>query len=151
MPRGAYTAKQDRKAEHIEKSYEKRGVSKKEAESRAWATVNKQDKGGKNDGSGRSPQPQRRRQERLGNPPQARRNRRLNAQRSRISIARSIARSSLCARRSSLSVEARAGARVVGELVPARLGQAKRKPAAVVGSWRRARPGRRGPGFRPSG
>jgi plasmid stabilization system protein ParE len=54
MPRGAYTAKQDRKAEHIEEGYEKRGVSKKEAESRAWATVNKQDKGGKNDGSGRS-------------------------------------------------------------------------------------------------
>ena len=54
MPRGAYTAKQDRKADHIEKSYEKRGVSKKEAESRAWATVNKQDKGGKNDGSSRS-------------------------------------------------------------------------------------------------
>jgi plasmid stabilization system protein ParE len=54
MPRGAYTAKQDRKAEHIEEGYEKRGVSKKEAERRAWATVNKQDKGGNNDGSGRS-------------------------------------------------------------------------------------------------
>jgi len=54
MPRGAYTAKQDRKAEHIEEGYEKRGVSHKEAERRAWATVNKQDKGGKNDGSGRS-------------------------------------------------------------------------------------------------
>src|SRR4029078_7642726 len=54
MPRGAYTAKQDRKAKHIEEGYEKRGVSKKEAESRAWATVNKQDKGGKNSGHGRS-------------------------------------------------------------------------------------------------
>ena len=54
MPRGAYTAKQDRKAEHIAEGYEKRGVSKKEAEERAWRTVNKQDKGGKNDGSGRS-------------------------------------------------------------------------------------------------
>ena len=54
MPRGAYTAKQDRKADHIEKSYQKRGVCKKEAESRAWATVNKQDGGGKNDGGGRS-------------------------------------------------------------------------------------------------
>jgi len=54
MPRGAYTAKQDRKAEHIEDSYEKRGVSHEEAERRAWATVNKQDKGGKNSGSGRS-------------------------------------------------------------------------------------------------
>ena len=54
MPRGAYTKKQDRKAEHIEEGYEKRGVSHKEAERRAWATVNKQDKGGKNSGSGRS-------------------------------------------------------------------------------------------------
>jgi plasmid stabilization system protein ParE len=54
MPRGAYTAKQDRKAEHIAEGYEKRGVSKKEAEERAWRTVNKQDQGGKNDGSGRS-------------------------------------------------------------------------------------------------
>ena len=49
-----YTDKQERKAEHIEESYEKKGVSKKEAESRAWATVNKQDGGGKNPGgSGR--------------------------------------------------------------------------------------------------
>jgi plasmid stabilization system protein ParE len=54
MPRGAYTAKQERKADQIEKSYEKRGVSKKEAEERAWLTVNKQDKGGKNEGSGRT-------------------------------------------------------------------------------------------------
>ena len=57
MPRGdksKYTDKQERKADHIEKSYEKRGVSKKEAEERAWRTVNKQDKGGKNSGHGRS-------------------------------------------------------------------------------------------------
>jgi len=53
MPRGAYTAKQERKAEHIEEGYEKRGVSKKEAEERAWRTVNKQDHGGKNAGHGR--------------------------------------------------------------------------------------------------
>jgi plasmid stabilization system protein ParE len=56
MPRGdknKYTDKQERKADHIEESYEKRGVSKKEAERRAWATVNKQDKGGKKSGSGR--------------------------------------------------------------------------------------------------
>ncbi len=56
MPRGdksSYTDKQKRKAEHIEEGYEKRGVSKKEAESRAWATVNKEDKGGKKGGSGR--------------------------------------------------------------------------------------------------
>ena len=54
MPKGAYTAKQERKAEHIEEGYRKKGVSKKEAEERAWRTVNKQDKGGKNAGSGRS-------------------------------------------------------------------------------------------------
>ena len=54
MPRGAYTAKQDRKAEHIAEGYEKSGVSKAEAEERAWRTVNKQDKGGNNAGSGRS-------------------------------------------------------------------------------------------------
>ena len=53
MPRGAYTEKQDRKAEHIEEGYEKRGVSKKEAERRAWATVNKESGGGKKSGSGR--------------------------------------------------------------------------------------------------
>ena len=48
-----YTGKQKRKAEKIEKGYKKRGVSKKEAEKRAWATVNKSDKGGKKSGSGR--------------------------------------------------------------------------------------------------
>ena len=56
MPRGdkgSYTDKQKRQAEHIEESYEKEGVSKKEAESRAWATVNKESGGGKKSGSGR--------------------------------------------------------------------------------------------------
>ena len=56
MPQGdksAYTAKQKRKAQHIEEGYEKRGVSKDEAEKRAWATVNKQDGGGKKSGSAR--------------------------------------------------------------------------------------------------
>lgn len=49
-----YTGKQERKADHIEKAYIKKGVSKDEAERRAWATVNKQDGGGKNPGgSGR--------------------------------------------------------------------------------------------------
>ncbi|WP_188092505.1 hypothetical protein [Azospirillum sp. B21] len=48
-----YTDKQKRKAEHIEEGYEKRGVSHDEAERRAWATVNKQDGGGKKGGSGR--------------------------------------------------------------------------------------------------
>jgi plasmid stabilization system protein ParE len=56
MPRGdksAYTDKQKRMAEHIEEGYEKRGVPKKEAERRAWATVNKETGGGKKSGSGR--------------------------------------------------------------------------------------------------
>lgn len=57
MPQGdksKYTDKQDRKAEHIAESYEKKGVPKKEAEGRAWATVNKDDGGGKKPGgSGR--------------------------------------------------------------------------------------------------
>jgi plasmid stabilization system protein ParE len=56
MPRGdksAYTDKQKRKAEHIEESYEERGVSEKEAAARAWATVNKQSGGGNRSGSGR--------------------------------------------------------------------------------------------------
>ena len=56
MPRGeksAYTEKQQRKAEHIEQGYEARGVPGKEAERRAWATVNKQDGGGRQSGSGR--------------------------------------------------------------------------------------------------
>jgi plasmid stabilization system protein ParE len=49
-----YTDKQKRKAEHIEESYEARGVPKEEAEARAWATVNAQDGGGKKSGSGRA-------------------------------------------------------------------------------------------------
>ena len=57
MPRGEkskYTDKQERKADHIAESYEKKGVPKQEAESRAWATVNKDDGGGnKKGGSGR--------------------------------------------------------------------------------------------------
>jgi plasmid stabilization system protein ParE len=56
MPRGdksTYTDKQERKAGHIAESYESRGVSEKEAERRAWATVNKDDGGGKKSGSGR--------------------------------------------------------------------------------------------------
>src|SRR5688572_21330884 len=57
MPQGdksKYTSKQQRKAEHIEEGYEERGVPKREAERRAWATVNKMDHGGKKPGgSGR--------------------------------------------------------------------------------------------------
>jgi len=56
MPQGdkdKYTDKQKRKAEHIEEGYEDRGVSKDEAERRAWATVNKESGGGNKSGSGR--------------------------------------------------------------------------------------------------
>ncbi len=56
MPQGSkekYTDKQKRKAGHIEEGYEERGVPAKEAERRAWATVNKEDHGGKKAGSGR--------------------------------------------------------------------------------------------------
>jgi hypothetical protein len=56
MPRGdksSYTNKQDRQAEHIEEGYEERGVGKKEAKRRAWATVNAETGGGKKSGSGR--------------------------------------------------------------------------------------------------
>ena len=48
-----YTDKQKRQAEHIEEGYKERGVSEDEAESRAWATVNKMTGGGKKSGSGR--------------------------------------------------------------------------------------------------
>jgi plasmid stabilization system protein ParE len=51
--KSAYTDKQKREAEHIEAGYRARGASEKTAESRAWATVNKQDGGGKKSGSGR--------------------------------------------------------------------------------------------------
>ena len=56
MPRGdksSYTDKQKRQAAHIEEGYEARGVPEKEAEARAWATVNKETGGGKKSGSGR--------------------------------------------------------------------------------------------------
>ena len=57
MPQGdkrKYTAKQRRKADHIAEGYEKKGVKSKVAEARAWATVNKDDGGGKKaGGSGR--------------------------------------------------------------------------------------------------
>jgi hypothetical protein len=53
MPRGSkekYTDKQKRQAEHIEEGYEERGLSKDEAERRAWATVNKVHGGGEKPG-----------------------------------------------------------------------------------------------------
>ena len=57
MPRGdksAYTSRQKRKAQHIEEGYERRGVRKSEAQRRAWATVNKQEGGGRKKGSART-------------------------------------------------------------------------------------------------
>jgi hypothetical protein len=56
MPRGSkskYTSKQKRQAHHIEESAKKRGYSSKRAAQIGYATVNKQDKGGKKSGSGR--------------------------------------------------------------------------------------------------
>ncbi|NZA25561.1 hypothetical protein H0E84_04135 [Luteimonas sp. SJ-92] len=56
MSRGdksAYTDQQKRQAEKIEKSEREQGRSKDDAERIAWATVNKQDGGGKKSGSGR--------------------------------------------------------------------------------------------------
>lgn len=57
MPQGdksSYTDKQKRQAAHIEASYEKKGLTTKHAEARAWATVNKLSGGGKQSGSGRN-------------------------------------------------------------------------------------------------
>lgn len=56
MARGSkssYTSKQKRQARHIEASAKKRGYSAKRAAQVAYATVNKQDHGGKKSGSGR--------------------------------------------------------------------------------------------------
>jgi len=56
MPQGdksSYTSKQKRQAAHIEKGYEKKGIGKKTAAKRAWATVNKTTGGGKKIGSGK--------------------------------------------------------------------------------------------------
>ncbi|MFN3620700.1 plasmid stabilization protein [Sphingorhabdus sp.] len=60
MPQGSkakYTDKQERKAEHIAEGYMDKGVSHKEAEARAWATVNKQDGGGNRKGGGGQAKP----------------------------------------------------------------------------------------------
>ena len=56
MPRGdksSYTGKQKRQADHIEESYESRGLGSKESKRRAWATVNKTSHRGKKSGAGR--------------------------------------------------------------------------------------------------
>ena len=56
MPQGdksSYTDKQKRQAAHIEAGYQKNGLATKNAEARAWATVNKLTGGGRKSGSGR--------------------------------------------------------------------------------------------------
>ena len=56
MARGSkkkYSSKQKRRAAKIERGYKNRGVRSKEAARRAWATVNKESRGGKKSGSGR--------------------------------------------------------------------------------------------------
>ena len=56
MPKGdksSYTDKQKRQARHIEQSEKKEGKSQDTAERIAWATVNKQDGGGKKKTRGR--------------------------------------------------------------------------------------------------
>jgi hypothetical protein len=56
MPRGSkakYTSKQKRQAHKIETSAKRRGYSSKRAAQIGYATVNKQDHGGKKSGSGR--------------------------------------------------------------------------------------------------
>lgn len=52
-----YTQEQKRKAAHIEEGYEDKGVSKGEAEARAWATVNKQSGGGERKGGSGAKKP----------------------------------------------------------------------------------------------
>ena len=62
MPRGSkakYTSKQKRRASKIESGYKRRGVKSSEAARRAWATVNKEEGGGKKSGSGRGRKPDR--------------------------------------------------------------------------------------------
>ncbi len=56
MPRGSkskYTSKQKRQARHIEESEKKSGRSTERAVQIAYATVNKQDGGGKQSGRGK--------------------------------------------------------------------------------------------------
>ena len=50
--KGKYTDKQKRQAEHIEEGYENSGLSHREAERRAWATVNAVHHGGEKPGGG---------------------------------------------------------------------------------------------------
>ncbi len=51
--KSSYTDKQKRQADHIQESEREQGRSEESAKRVAWATVNKQDGGGKQSGSGR--------------------------------------------------------------------------------------------------
>jgi hypothetical protein len=62
MARGSkksYTGKQKRRAKHIEDSAKKSGKSSKTAARIAYATINKEEGGGKKSGSGRGKKPNR--------------------------------------------------------------------------------------------
>jgi len=61
-----YTDKQKRKAEHIEEGYRERGLSEREAERRAWATVNAIHGGGEKPGGGGYGKPENREPSRKG-------------------------------------------------------------------------------------
>jgi plasmid stabilization system protein ParE len=85
MPRGSkskYTSKQKRRASKIESGYKRRGVKSGEAARRAWATVNKEEGGGKRSGSGRGKKPSRA-ASRKGGKAAARSRRRTSTRRSR--------------------------------------------------------------------
>ena len=82
MPQGdksKYTDKQQRQADHIAESYEEKGVPDVKAEAIAWATVNKQDGGGKKSGSGRKKAAPRTAEQRSASAKKAAETRRRNA------------------------------------------------------------------------
>lgn len=90
MPRGSkakYTTEQKRKAAHIEESYEHQGLSKEEAEARAWATVNKQSGGGeKAGGSGQRKAPAKKSHDRHESAKRAAASREGHPRNSRVSL-----------------------------------------------------------------
>ena len=84
MPRGSkakYSSKQKRQAEHIELSFEKRGLSPKTAAKRAWQTVNKQSGGGQKSGGGRTVTPKAKRAARKESGQRAAASRKLGSRR----------------------------------------------------------------------
>ena len=133
MPRGdksKYTDKQERKADHIAEGYEKRGVSEKEAERRAWATVNKDDAGGKKlGGSGRG--------KHTGNPAAQK----GGEKGGEASASRSASRATRAERwracsRSPPHVSVRAGGRAWSYCVPSGRWCSRARAAASCSGWR---------------